>query len=57
MTTDRPYRKGLTIEEALAEIEGGRGTQFDPDIGAEFITMVQSEFLDPAGSDGAIRAA
>jgi HD-GYP domain-containing protein (c-di-GMP phosphodiesterase class II) len=30
MTTDRSYRKALPLSEALAELERGRGTQFDP---------------------------
>jgi len=30
MTTDRPYHRALTIEEALAEVHAGRGTQFSP---------------------------
>jgi len=30
MTTDRPYRKALTREEAVAELQAGSGTQFDP---------------------------
>lgn len=30
MTSDRPYRKALTPEEALHRLETGRGTQFDP---------------------------
>ena len=30
MTTDRPYHRALTEEEALAEIRDGRGTQFSP---------------------------
>lgn len=30
MTSDRPYRKGLDPEVALAEITRGSGTQFDP---------------------------
>ena len=30
MTNDRPYRKALTHEAALAELEHGSGTQFDP---------------------------
>ena len=30
MTNDRPYRKAMTHEEALAELEHGSGTQFDP---------------------------
>jgi len=32
MTTDRPYRKALTMEEAKAEIIKFRGRQFDPEI-------------------------
>ncbi len=31
MTSNRPYRKGLDPEIALAELEKGKGTQFDPD--------------------------
>ncbi|MEE8608750.1 MAG: HD-GYP domain-containing protein [Nitrospiraceae bacterium] len=30
MTKERPYRKMLTLEEALAELERGAGGQFDP---------------------------
>jgi HD-GYP domain-containing protein (c-di-GMP phosphodiesterase class II) len=30
MTTDRPYRAALPLEEALAELERGSGGQFDP---------------------------
>lgn len=30
MTADRPYRKGTSWEEALAELEQHAGTQFDP---------------------------
>ncbi|MGH7541000.1 MAG: HD-GYP domain-containing protein [Gemmatimonadota bacterium] len=30
MTSDRPYRSALTMEEAVAEIKAGAGTQFDP---------------------------
>jgi HD-GYP domain-containing protein (c-di-GMP phosphodiesterase class II) len=32
MTSDRPYRRGQTIEQALAEIKRHRGTQFDPQV-------------------------
>ncbi|MBI5304833.1 MAG: GAF domain-containing protein [Chloroflexi bacterium] len=32
MTSDRPYRKGLSVETAVAEILRNRGTQFDPDV-------------------------
>ena len=29
MATDRPYRPGIGIDQALAEIEQGRGTAYD----------------------------
>jgi putative nucleotidyltransferase with HDIG domain len=32
MTTRRPYREPLSIEEALAELGGNMGTQFDTDV-------------------------
>lgn len=32
MTTDRPYRKGLTPEESITELERNSGTQFDPKV-------------------------
>jgi HD-GYP domain-containing protein (c-di-GMP phosphodiesterase class II) len=44
MTTDRPYRKGLTLERAIEEIVNGRGTQFDPDLAVAFLAMIQREF-------------
>jgi len=40
MTSDRPYRKGLTVEEAICEINKFSGTQFDPNIVKIFINMV-----------------
>jgi len=30
MTSDRPYRRAMSVEEALAEIRNGAGTQFCP---------------------------
>ena len=32
MTTDRPYRPALTVDEAAAEVRRGRGTQFAPQV-------------------------
>lgn len=36
MTTDRPYRKGRSFQEAYEEIERCSGTQFDPKVVAAF---------------------
>lgn len=43
MTTDRPYRKALSTEQALHQIKIGRGTQFDPDLAGEFMETVERE--------------
>jgi HD-GYP domain-containing protein (c-di-GMP phosphodiesterase class II) len=40
MTSDRPYRGSIGIERALAEIRGGSGTQFDPEIVRVFVDMI-----------------
>jgi HD-GYP domain-containing protein (c-di-GMP phosphodiesterase class II) len=32
MTTDRPYRKKLTVEAVVGELQKCRGTQFDPNL-------------------------
>jgi HD-GYP domain-containing protein (c-di-GMP phosphodiesterase class II) len=32
MTTDRPYRRALSVEVARAELEEGAGAQFDPEV-------------------------
>ena len=32
MTTDRPYRDALTVEEAFGRLEEAAGTQFDPQV-------------------------
>jgi putative nucleotidyltransferase with HDIG domain len=39
MTSDRPYRRALTREQALAEIERCAGTQFDPRIAQVFLEL------------------
>lgn len=40
MTSDRPYRKALTKEEALEEIRLNSGTQFHPELAEKFIIMM-----------------
>ncbi len=39
MTSERPYRKALTEEAACAEVERGRGTQFDPKAADAFLEV------------------
>ena len=39
MTTDRPYRKGMTAEEGFDEVQQLAGKQFDPQITAAFLDM------------------
>ncbi|MEA2496450.1 MAG: hypothetical protein QOJ29_4361 [Thermoleophilaceae bacterium] len=46
MTTDRPYRDGMSIEDACAELERNAGTQFDPKVVGLFIEAVRSRRPD-----------
>jgi HD-GYP domain-containing protein (c-di-GMP phosphodiesterase class II) len=41
MTTNRPYRKALPTEDALAELERCAGTQFDPDVVTALVAVVR----------------
>jgi len=43
MTSDRPYRKALSVETALAEVKRCTNTQFDPAIVAVFFKIPVSE--------------
>lgn len=41
MTTDRVYRKALSIEEAFSEIQEGKESQFHPDVVDAFFSIEQ----------------
>jgi HD-GYP domain-containing protein (c-di-GMP phosphodiesterase class II) len=46
MTSDRPYRRAMPVEAALEEIRRGAGTQFDPHVAAEFLSLASTgEFM------------
>jgi diguanylate cyclase (GGDEF)-like protein/PAS domain S-box-containing protein len=42
MTSDRPYYKATSHEEALAELTRRSGTKFDPDLVSKFIQVLKS---------------
>ena len=41
MTSDRPYRKALTPEEAVEELRKNSGTQFHPELVTKFISIIE----------------
>ena len=47
MTSDRPYRAALSLEEAVAELRDNAGTQFDPSV-VEALLEVLGETPAPA---------
>ena len=53
MTSDRPYRKGMSAAVAFAEIEKMSGKQFDPIFAAGFLSLresLQREMQSPASA-------
>jgi HD-GYP domain-containing protein (c-di-GMP phosphodiesterase class II) len=45
MTSDRPYRQAMSNEDACAEIEACKGTQFDPEVANALLNAVRKEIL------------
>jgi putative nucleotidyltransferase with HDIG domain len=45
MTSDRPYRKGLKLDQVIEEIKKHSGSQFDPVVVESAITMLSTEFV------------
>jgi hypothetical protein len=52
MTSDRPYRRALSGDEALSRFRDGAGRQWDPVVIEAMLTLVESGRLDlaPSGS-------
>jgi HD-GYP domain-containing protein (c-di-GMP phosphodiesterase class II)/GGDEF domain-containing protein len=48
MTSNRPYRSGLPIADALAELEANAGTQFHPLVATTFAAVVGGDDLEAA---------
>ena len=51
MTSDRPYRKALSIEIAIAELCDNSGTQFDPAIVDVFTSILEEGLIFPSHID------
>ncbi len=56
MTYPRVYRPALTVDDALAELERGAGTQFDPVVARQLVELVRdgelmvgNSGIDPLG--------
>ena len=54
MTTDRPYRRALTVDEAAAEVRRCRGTQFAPQVVDAFFAAFRQHpaVFEPDQPDG-----
>ena len=47
MMSDRPYRKALSREIGVSELEKGAGKQFDPLVVEAFLKLERKEWLEP----------
>jgi putative two-component system response regulator len=48
MITDRPYRKGMSLEAAIEELKRNRASQFDPKVVDAIIALYEEGNLKPA---------
>jgi putative nucleotidyltransferase with HDIG domain len=46
ITSDRPYRKGRSLEEAFGEVEKCAGTQFDPQLVEVALSIPKADWLE-----------
>jgi HD-GYP domain-containing protein (c-di-GMP phosphodiesterase class II) len=46
MTSDRPYRKGMSLDVALAQVREGAGTHFHPDVAEAVLDAAHNGTLD-----------
>ena len=47
MTTDRPYRKALPVDEAVEELRTNSGTQFEPRVVEALVAVVEADRARP----------
>ena len=46
MTEDRPYRRALSIAQAVAQLDAGSGTQFDPEVVRAFARVLNQPLAE-----------
>lgn len=54
MTTTRPYRKALTVDEALRRLEDACGTQLDERLALAFVQGIRTASDPPLPGDDRI---
>ncbi|HET7529869.1 MAG TPA: diguanylate cyclase [Mycobacteriales bacterium] len=52
MVSDRPYRKGMPLDEAIAEVQRHSGTQFDPMAVEAMLTLDEQRLIELLRLDG-----
>ncbi len=52
MVSNRPYRKGLPVEEAIRRLIADSGTQFDPEVVRCFINIAEPEVANVFAATG-----
>ena len=55
MISNRPYRKGLPVEEAIRRLIKDSGTQFDPEVVQPFIRIAEGEVATVFSATGTSR--
>jgi HD-GYP domain-containing protein (c-di-GMP phosphodiesterase class II) len=56
MTSDRPYRRALSAEHAVEEVDRCRGTQFDPGVATAFLEAWEAGTFRVAAGSGDVAA-
>ncbi len=56
MTSTRPYRRRLSVEEALAEVERLAGQQFDPVVADAFVRYARTALGSSSAEEGRSRS-
>lgn len=51
MISDRPYRKGMSLDYAISEIKNNKGTQFNPKVADVFIKILEKEKEDLSNAE------